>query len=382
MAIRKLGYTVYLDGIDPAARQFGGIQGEHNATELNFNLCDEIYDSVMSQAEGKKAIYRFEGFDCLGSMRATEPLPLIKNMTYSLENWLTKEGGTIRVHLVISVADGDDTVMDIFTFPALLQLKENPKGEIKEPEDYENIPTLAYRAGVYAAQAENAANKSEDMAAAAETAQQKTEEAMLALEAGSVIIFQGGNASSRFAVDVVVDDAISDVSTNPVENKAVKKFVEANLRVGAAAMKAADKNALDIKEMQEEADERDETIKKLENRVNLESAGTSGDFYYKKYSNGEAKCLGRVNFEGSVLSEYGKAYYNGNLIYVSLPKDLFVKKPLIFPSAIALDAQLYQIAIGSASAERFSFYVESDRSLNTGKCECCFEIFGKWKEEE
>ena len=388
MAIRKLGYTVYLDGLDPAARQFGGIQGEHNATELIFTLHDEIYDSVMSQSEGKAAIYRFEGFDCLGSMRATEPLPLVKNMTYSLENWLTKEGGTIKVHLVISVADGDDTVMDIFTFPALLQLKENPKGETKEPEDYKSIPTLAYRAGVYAARAEGAANKSEDMAAAAETAQQKTEEAMLALEAGSVIIFQGGNASSRFAVDVVIDGEISGVSSNPVENKVVKQFVETVLKDGTEALEKAEENEKEIDSLKKDLEEADKNIEGAK-ELGLKSHGTKDGWTYKIWNNGEAECHCTVTQTFKILQPWANT---NNAMYVSSGEQNMVTFPFEFAEPphcfYALDSYGFSVlAIPQSSAHAttthsIAIQLVRPAPVDSVEVKIYWEIKGKIKEEE
>lgn len=388
MAIRKLEYTVYLDGLDPAARQFGGIQGEHNATELNFTLCDEIHDSIMSQAEGKTAIYRFEGFDCLGSMRATEPLPLVKNMTYSLENWLTKEGGTIKVHLVISVADGDDTVMDMFTFPALLQLKENPKGETKEPEDYKSIPTLAYRAGVNAAQAKDAANKSENMAAAAKAAQQKTEEAMLALEAGSVIIFQGGNASSKFAVDVVIDGEISGVSSNPVENKVVKQFVETVLEDGTEALKKAGNNEIEIDDLKKDLEETNQNIEDAK-ALGLRSYGTKDGWTYKIWNNGEAECYCTVAQTFKILQPWANT---NNTMYVSSGEQNIVTFPFEFAEPphcfYALDSYdcsvlvIPQSSVHATTTHSLGIQVVRPAPVDSVNVKIYWEIKGKIKEEE
>ena len=40
--MRKLEFTVGIDSISPDTAQFGGIQGEHNATEIEITLTDEL----------------------------------------------------------------------------------------------------------------------------------------------------------------------------------------------------------------------------------------------------------------------------------------------------------------------------------------------------
>ena len=42
MFIRKINYTVTPDGITPLSLQRGGLQGEHNATGLIFNISSEL----------------------------------------------------------------------------------------------------------------------------------------------------------------------------------------------------------------------------------------------------------------------------------------------------------------------------------------------------
>ena len=162
MAIRKLEYTVYADKLEPAARQFGGIQGEHNATEIVFKINQDFFDSIFEQADGKTIIYRFDAYDCVGNTLPYDPQQLTEStVNYLLENWITKEGGNIRVHLVISILDNEETEIDAFTFPALLNLKEKPRGTIKEHEEYESIPSMAYNAKVSAERSEDAADRSE-----------------------------------------------------------------------------------------------------------------------------------------------------------------------------------------------------------------------------
>ena len=50
MAIRTINYDVSLDGISPAAQQFGGVQGDHNVTELKFTLDTSLMEAYSGVA--------------------------------------------------------------------------------------------------------------------------------------------------------------------------------------------------------------------------------------------------------------------------------------------------------------------------------------------
>ena len=51
MSIRTIEYTVTASGISPSVKQFGGVQGDHNATKLKFILNEEFWKLLQDKQE-------------------------------------------------------------------------------------------------------------------------------------------------------------------------------------------------------------------------------------------------------------------------------------------------------------------------------------------
>ena len=151
MAIRQICYTVTEVGIEPSVKQFGGLQGEHKATEVIFELSSHFYQSLQSQAEGGQLMYRVKGYDGEGGCASTVPAPLpleddenmtLSTVTYPLEEWITRHGGLIKVVLVITLLKENETEMELFSFPAIIQLKNQPAGKNVSGENFDSPVTL------------------------------------------------------------------------------------------------------------------------------------------------------------------------------------------------------------------------------------------------
>ena len=234
MAVRKIEFTVSSDGITPSVKQFAGVQGDHKATEVVFNIAPELYRSLKSQAtNGAKLIYRFDGYDGEGGFKSSDTAELTEaQLSYELEEWLTRFGGIIKVVLVISALKNDLTQMELFNFPALLQLKNSPEGVETDGINRESMSTLAQVA-------KDSANTAVDAKNIAVEAQSKTERARAALENGTVWVFDGGDAAGDVDLDgdgtpdmntadikFVVDNEMSDDSGNAIANAIVKEYID------------------------------------------------------------------------------------------------------------------------------------------------------------
>lgn len=169
MAIRTVTYTVSESGIVPAVVQNGGLQGEHKATELVFYF-EENFRTHLGNLRVPDGVndfyYRFEAHNGAGLKDITEPKVLSVrqegvSVSYELENWLTREGGNIRVYLVISYVDtqNDENLMDIFTYPALLRLENVPEGELYDGTTQEGIAEIVLAAKSAAKRAEESVER-------------------------------------------------------------------------------------------------------------------------------------------------------------------------------------------------------------------------------
>lgn len=226
MSIRTINFNVEADRITPSTLQRGGLQGEHNATELVFKVDNSLVEKLRQASMGASIYYRFEGHTGIGLKNST--LPVVLNipddysngvyLDYLLENWLTREGGNITVYLIFSVLSKGETLVDIYSYPARLKLEAVPDGKYTDGKNYESIAKLSVAA-------EDAAERAESAAEISEAAKEQTVDARFALENGAEFIFLGGDASGAAEVDLVVDGEMSDTSNNPVSNKVIKKYV-------------------------------------------------------------------------------------------------------------------------------------------------------------
>ena len=242
MSIRKINFTVKEDGITPATEQRAGIQSEHGATQLVFNIDDKLYAKLLTEKGGNSLVYRFDCYDSVGGTVRSDTKALESpTVSFDIGENLTRHGGKAAVYLIISVYNSDDkTELELLSYPAKLRFENIPPAGSDNGEERESFSTLAEVA-------KNSAESAAASASAAKTAQGKTEVAQRALESGSEFFFDGGNSSGHAKVELVVDGELSETSENPIENKAVAlKFKELSTLISSAVAAAiAEKNERD-----------------------------------------------------------------------------------------------------------------------------------------
>lgn len=242
MAVRKFEFTVKEDGITPATEQRAGIQSEHGATQLVFNIDDKLYAKLLTEKGGNSLVYRFDCYDSVGGTVRSDTKALESpTVSFDIGENLTRHGGKAAVYLIISVYNSDDkTELELLSYPAKLRFENIPPAGGDNGEERESFSTLAEVA-------KNSAESAAASASAAKTAQGKTEVAQRALESGSEFFFNGGNSSGHAKVELVVDSELSETSENPIENKAVAlKFEELSTLISSAVTAAiAEKNERD-----------------------------------------------------------------------------------------------------------------------------------------
>lgn len=145
MAIKTIEYTVDIAGITPATEQFGGTQGDHNVTTIEFTLTDELYATVTDASGDGRLMYRFDVYDGEGGVWSSVPEEITENtVSITLEEKHTRFGGKITVYLVISaLSDDNQTEMELYSFPAVLRFNNKPDGTYQEGESYESVSSLA-----------------------------------------------------------------------------------------------------------------------------------------------------------------------------------------------------------------------------------------------
>ncbi len=221
MSIRIFEFTVTDKSIAVTNLQRGGVQGEKNATRLDFSFEDGLKDKLIELSDdGKQLFYRFDLYDGVGGKISTDPVALDLNnettVSHMIAEWQTRYGGTIQVYLVITLTDGEKTEMELYSYCVKMALKPLPDAKSAVGESYESITTLAVSARASAENSRFAADEAKE-------AYKKTQDA---LDNGIILNLDGNRGKAEGNIKYVVDNAMSDTSQNAVQNKVVKAYVD------------------------------------------------------------------------------------------------------------------------------------------------------------
>ena len=189
MEIKNIGYLVSINGITPATEQFGGTQGDHKVTTIEFTLTDELYETVTDESGEGKHMYRFDVYDGEGGIWSSVPEEITENtVSITLEERHTRFGGKITVYLVITaLSEDNETEMELYSFPAVLRFNNKPDGTYQQGENYESISSLAESAKNNALAAESSNRQVQGLAAQVEEKLQNGEFDGVGIESAEIV---------------------------------------------------------------------------------------------------------------------------------------------------------------------------------------------------
>lgn len=234
MTVNTINYTVEANGVTPAVIKSGGVQGDHNVTKLVFSLPQSFVDVLFSSIpEGEKIYYRFDGYSGANVMRSTEAIELTKSgangveLSYFLENWITKDGGNVVVNLVLVHINTDvETESELYCFPVSLSLKAR-SGRAAYNEAYKGVTSAelaakeaAERAGIYEQGAISAMDQSSEYA-------RKSEEQALAAKESADSAAEKLEEFKNFE-KLSIDQTYNPESTNAQSGIAVAEAITPN----------------------------------------------------------------------------------------------------------------------------------------------------------
>ena len=133
MIARTIEFDVTVDGITPQGEQFGGLQGEHKATELLFNISQELAEITAGSFDGDALIITLQCTDGAGGYHeyeiATNDYGTTKK--FEIPREITQAGGIASFCLawsdVVWEDDNDEKAKSktiIFSFPFKLRFKD------------------------------------------------------------------------------------------------------------------------------------------------------------------------------------------------------------------------------------------------------------------
>ena len=161
MTQREITFICTDSDISPRTLQYGGLQGEDNATELTF----DISDLDLTVESGHSVAYRMDCTDGTGGFYS-ESLTLQtgnsnkKYVVFSVPYTVTRPGGVAKLHLVISELDADNVETEIlYSKTAKLYFDATGDGSVSRNQYKRELSGLVEEASNAAEIAQEAANK-------------------------------------------------------------------------------------------------------------------------------------------------------------------------------------------------------------------------------
>lgn len=312
MAIREFRYTVTPDSIAGTTVSKGGVQKEHQATKVIFEISDALaskLSSLKGEDDSKTLLYRFDLYDGAGGKESTEPISFDPDDATEFSHLITEKqtryGGTIQVYFVITLVSEDETELELYSYCVRLMLKALPNGVETEGEDYESITTLAVEVR----------NNANEVA--------KANESMQSVLNGTWI-FDGGDAENT--TEFVVSDEITEGGKNLVRSGVIKVYVDKTSAEKAETalenyktpegkslehIDTLDETTTDLKNRSYIIAEGDITTDEISHKFNEKEISKKVQWHYRKWNNGYFELYGKTvdPIEFTTLSTSGQIYY-------------------------------------------------------------------------
>lgn len=238
--VRSIIFFADENGVSPSEPQFAGVQGEHNATEVKFQL-----SSALTSPE---YLYRIEFSDAAGEYDSTDFIPISGSFVNYLlpESW-TKAGGVGVIHLCAVVLDASgQEEQEVYSLAGRLKFAPRESGGMKTKYE-KGLSALISEAGKAtdaaneAAESANAASDKVDEAvssANAATANANRAAASADASAATANAAAGGAQEAKEAADTAASGA------NTAAEQARTAAASANTAAGTASTAASNANAV------------------------------------------------------------------------------------------------------------------------------------------
>ena len=238
--VRSIIFFADENGVSPSEPQFAGVQGEHNATEVKFQL-----SSALTSPE---YLYRIEFSDAAGEYDSTDFIPISGSFVNYLlpENW-TKAGGVGVIHLCAVVLDANgQEEQEVYSLAGRLKFAPRESGGMKTKYE-KGLSALIDSAGKAtdaaneaAENANAAADRVDESVSGANTAAANANRAAASADASAATASAaaGGAQEAKEAADTAASGA------NTAAEQARTAAASANTAAGTASTAASNANAV------------------------------------------------------------------------------------------------------------------------------------------
>lgn len=143
--MRKITYTIGIDGITPDDIQYGGIAGEHNATELIITVSSELYNII-----SETYYYRIDAVDGAGTHFIGKVELYTGNpITYCVPQSVTAAGGKAEIRIIFSQIVEGQAERILYSFPIKLRFDDSFHGDEAETKAAQDLGTIVEQVEIY-----------------------------------------------------------------------------------------------------------------------------------------------------------------------------------------------------------------------------------------
>lgn len=376
MSLRTITYNFNGTAVSPDTVQYGGVRYEDNATLVKFVLEADFKSKILEKFSAQNLAYRIDFNGAVSGYNPSENLEEKDNVVCrKIPIDMTAAGEQITAVFVATALGSENEVLGVLSsIPVKIYFDNVQREEDSGIEIAENLSAIENKtnefcvlAKKFSESAKNSAAYATAAADGAEEALQKTEELKAALEDGTEFVFLGGGANGCVSVDLVIDDAMSSVSENPVKNRAVfeaidnvkqelKEYTDVEIatfdfiKIVESLGETGVPNSLYLvpKKDSKDNDLFDEYIwasdkwefittrqidlspyvKREEIVDTVIEQGTYGVWNYRKWQSGLAECWGMVSVTVNCI-EARNCVYADSVKQIALPENLFISAPTV-----------------------------------------------------
>ena len=384
-----INYTLSSDGVFPEDSQCGGIQGEHKATAVCIIPDEEFMTKLESYIDSGKAVtVKIDAVTSSGELAYSETRTSGNLFSpFYLTDKVTSSG--LDAVLVVRILVGKDGEKELCRAQIKLYFTPSPIGmpassqkgakqelsvaaaeiiealEEKAKEVEENIDA---KAAVVASSAKTTARHLKQSLEALE----ENRQTILEFTEGTTIVFSGGDATTSSEITMVVDENLSEISENPVQNKAITAGITAAVDGAKQALLGElDTTAADILA----------EIEGVRESVAAQTVetGTDGIWQYEKWPNGTFKCFGTLEATVSPTNEWANGHYYAPVSSVAFPEG-FIGAPNLTVSVEDEGANFLATKRNTEKTGTGTIYILSlEQFTEEAQVRICLQAFGKWK---
>ena len=396
-----INYSIGLHKAFPEECLCGGVQGEHRATALFFSPDAELAEVIEAhRAEGTPVWLQIDAVTLSGELAETEKREGDNLFSpFYLTGKITSSGLDCIIVVRIFVGGNKNwelckAQMQLYFTPSPIGLgfsTEN-KGQNDASKKADEIiseltekaeeieQTLNAKVNAVRASSQSVSRHLKQVQEIAD----ENRKNILEFTEGTTFVFSGGNAKGSSKITLVVDQELSELSENPVQNKAITLGIKAAVENKAEEITNALNSKINsgIAEVSAEISEAEENFNAEINSVRQDltvETGVSGIWQYEKWPNGILKCFAEKTVSVKPEIAWGEAHFYSAVGAIAFP-DMFKDVPQLTLSVEDSGANFLVTKRSTEKTNTGTIYVLALQKFTEEQtARICMSACGKWK---